>query len=168
MRLTLKAGTQSVMCPAEVSLSKVLKKSLKREKFKFKCLPEFQKIYDRLEVKLEERGESFYQDRMTTAVADLERSALLISDEGRKVMFADPERYPKLSVPLTVVKSDGGYTYDTSDMACIRQRIHEEKADWIIYVTDSGQVRICTQHVSKDFGEFLRIAKDFWGISRTF
>jgi arginyl-tRNA synthetase len=37
------------------------------------------------------------------------------------------------------VKSDGGYTYDTSDMAALRQRIEQEKADRIIYVTDSGQ-----------------------------
>ena len=44
-----------------------------------------------------------------------------------------------LQVPLTVVKSDGGYTYDTSDMAALRQRIEQEKADRIIYVTDSGQ-----------------------------
>ena len=44
-----------------------------------------------------------------------------------------------LQVPLTVVKSDGGYTYDTSDMAALRQRIEQEKADRIVYVTDSGQ-----------------------------
>ena len=40
---------------------------------------------------------------------------------------------------MTVVKSDGGYTYDTSDMAAIKQRIDEEKADWILYHTDVGQ-----------------------------
>lgn len=37
------------------------------------------------------------------------------------------------------MKSDGGFTYDTSDMAAIKYRIDEEKADWIIYVTDLGQ-----------------------------
>lgn len=42
-------------------------------------------------------------------------------------------------IPLTMIKSDGGYTYDTSDMACLKHRIEEEKADWIIYVTDAGQ-----------------------------
>lgn len=42
-------------------------------------------------------------------------------------------------VPLTVVKSDGGYTYDTSDLATLKQRLNEEKADWIIYVVDAGQ-----------------------------
>jgi arginyl-tRNA synthetase len=45
------------------------------------------------------------------------------------------------NIPFTIVKSDGGYTYDTSDLAAIKQRIEEEKADWVIYVTDAGQVR---------------------------
>lgn len=46
---------------------------------------------------------------------------------------------PGATIPLTIVKSDGGFTYDTSDMACIKQRIQEEKGDWLIYVTDAGQ-----------------------------
>jgi arginyl-tRNA synthetase len=45
------------------------------------------------------------------------------------------------SIPFTIVKSDGGFTYDTSDMATVKQRIEEEKGDWLIYVTDAGQVR---------------------------
>ena len=36
-------------------------------------------------------------------------------------------------------KSDGGYNYDTTDMAAIRHRIEVEQADRIIYVTDAGQ-----------------------------
>ena len=36
-------------------------------------------------------------------------------------------------------KSDGGFTYDTSDMAALRQRVEEEKGDWLIYVVDAGQ-----------------------------
>ena len=44
------------------------------------------------------------------------------------------------NVPLMIVKSDGGYTYDTSDLACIKQRLQEENGDWIIYVVDAGQV----------------------------
>jgi len=95
---------------------------------------EFQKVYDRLDVTITERGESFYQDRMNSVVKDLQQKNLLEEDEGRKVMFA-----PGCDIPLTVVKSDGGYTYDTSDMAALRQRIEEEKSDWIVYVTDSGQ-----------------------------
>lgn len=44
-------------------------------------------------------------------------------------------------IPLTIIKSDGGFTYDTSDLACIRQRLEEEKSDWVIYVTDAGQAQ---------------------------
>ncbi|XP_056630982.1 arginine--tRNA ligase, cytoplasmic [Diorhabda sublineata] len=94
---------------------------------------EFQKIYDRLDVKLTEKGESFYQDRMEKIVKELDEKGLLELDEGRKVMWGEQ------SIPLTVVKSDGGFTYDTSDLAAIKYRFCEEKADWVIYVTDAGQ-----------------------------
>ena len=59
-------------------------------------------------------------------------------EEGRMVMYV-----PGYQVPLMMTKSDGGYTYDTSDMACIRQRLQEENGDWLIYVVDSGQVSHC-------------------------
>ena len=49
-------------------------------------------------------------------------------------MFVPGER-----VPLTVQKSDGGFTYDTSDIAAAKHRAEEEKGDWLIYVVDSGQ-----------------------------
>lgn len=96
---------------------------------------EFQKIYDRLDIKLQEKGESFYQKRMEQVVADLEAKGLLELDDGRKVMWGEKG----VSIPMTIVKSDGGYTYDTSDMAAIRYRLQEQQNDWIIYVTDAGQ-----------------------------
>ncbi|XP_013859525.1 arginine--tRNA ligase, cytoplasmic [Austrofundulus limnaeus] len=95
---------------------------------------EFQKVYDCLDIKIIERGESYYQDLMTRVVKEFEDKGLVELDEGRKLVFATGQ-----SLPLTVVKSDGGYTYDTSDLAALRQRLFEEKADIIIYVTDSGQ-----------------------------
>uniref|UniRef100_A0A3Q2UJH5 Arginine--tRNA ligase, cytoplasmic n=1 Tax=Fundulus heteroclitus TaxID=8078 RepID=A0A3Q2UJH5_FUNHE len=95
---------------------------------------EFQRVYDCLDIKIIERGESFYQDRMTRVVKEFEEKGLVQLDEGRKLVFV-----PGQSIPLTVVKSDGGYTYDTSDLAALHQRLFEEKADVIIYVTDSGQ-----------------------------
>ena len=49
-------------------------------------------------------------------------------------MFVDCQK-----IPLIVRKSDGGYGYASTDMAALRHRINEEHADWIIYVTDSGQ-----------------------------
>nr|XP_039257488.1 arginine--tRNA ligase, cytoplasmic-like [Styela clava] len=96
---------------------------------------EFQKVYDRLQIQnLKERGESFYQDMMLDVVKELNEKGLLKVEDGRTLMFP-----PNCSIPLTIVKSDGGFTYDTSDMAAIRQRINDEKGDILIYVTDSGQ-----------------------------
>lgn len=102
---------------------------------------DFQRIYNRLDISIIERGESFYQSRMEDIVKFLEAGGLLEEDNGRKIMWGTPvnEEGEHDGIPLTVVKSDGGYTYDTSDMATIKQRIDEEKADWIIYVTDAGQ-----------------------------
>ncbi|XP_024921228.1 arginine--tRNA ligase, cytoplasmic isoform X2 [Cynoglossus semilaevis] len=95
---------------------------------------EFQKVYDSLNVRILERGESYYQELMTDVVKEFEEKGLVQMEEGRKLVFV-----PGQSIPLTVVKSDGGYTYDTSDLAALHQRLFEENADIIIYVTDSGQ-----------------------------
>uniref|UniRef100_H2QRZ0 Arginine--tRNA ligase, cytoplasmic n=1 Tax=Pan troglodytes TaxID=9598 RepID=H2QRZ0_PANTR len=90
---------------------------------------ELNKIYDALDVSLIERGESFYQDRMNDIVKEFEDRGFVQVDDGRKIVIC-----PGCSIPLTIVKSDGGYTYDTSDLA--------EKADMIIYVVDNGQVSL--------------------------
>ena len=71
---------------------------------------------------------------MTTNAAFLS-SGKVVEEEGRKVVFVEGYK-----VPLTVVKSDGGFTYDTSDLAALQQRVHDENGDWLIYVTDAGQV----------------------------
>ena len=37
------------------------------------------------------------------------------------------------------MKSDGGYNYDSTDLAAINYRLFDLKADRIIYITDAGQ-----------------------------
>ncbi|KAJ8953070.1 hypothetical protein NQ318_013412 [Aromia moschata] len=91
------------------------------------------KIYDRLDISLIERGESFYQTHMEKIVKELEERGYLEEDEGRKILWGAS------TIPMTIIKSDGGFTYDTSDMAAIKQRLYDEKCDWLIYVTDAGQ-----------------------------
>ncbi|CAH8831596.1 unnamed protein product [Trichobilharzia szidati] len=96
---------------------------------------EFDDIYRRLDIKdLVERGESFYQTRMEEFVKDLKSRNALQEDEGRLILWP-----PKCEIPLTVVKSDGSFTYDTSDLTALLQRLHEEKVDWVLYVVDMGQ-----------------------------
>jgi len=105
---------------------------------------EFQQVYDLLDVTLIERGESFYNPLMPKVIEELKSSgACQLSDDGRWVMFV-----PGMKVPLIMTKSDGGFTYDTSDMAALKQRLLDEKADWIVYVVDAGQ----TDHFNQIFG----------------
>lgn len=101
---------------------------------------EFKEVYDILGVKgLIERGESFYHDLMDEVVKDLIERGFLVEEEGRKLFYPKLLAKKKGVIPLTVVKSDGGYTYDTSDMACIKYRIEKDRGTRLIYVTDSGQ-----------------------------
>ena len=97
-------------------------------------LREFNKIYERLNIVLDPVGESFYQKKMETLVPELEAAGKLTASDGCKLIFVEGQ-----DVPLMVVKSDGGYTYDTSDLAAIHYRMVERTADWGVYVVDSGQ-----------------------------
>jgi arginyl-tRNA synthetase len=94
----------------------------------------FQEVYNTLDVTLEERGESYYNPMLSHIVSDLEKKGLITISEGAKCVFHEGMR-----IPLMVQKSDGGYNYDTTDMAAMLHRIQEEKADRIIIVTDAGQ-----------------------------
>lgn len=94
----------------------------------------YQEIYDLLEIKIQERGESFYNSMLQKTVEDLEAKGIVQLSEGAKCIFIQG-----IEVPLMVQKSDGGYNYDTTDMAALRHRIDIEKADRIIYITDMGQ-----------------------------
>lgn len=63
---------------------------------------EFQKVYDRLGVTLEERGESFYNEMIPGTIEGLRAAGLLSKDDG-----ADIVRLPKFAYPLIVRKRDG-------------------------------------------------------------
>lgn len=61
---------------------------------------------------------------------------------------------PRFNFPLMIVKSDGGYTYDTTDVATMYHRFVLEKMDRVVYCTDVGQyehLRMCAD-LAKDMG----------------
>jgi arginyl-tRNA synthetase len=100
----------------------------------------YQEIYDLLGVKLITRGESYYNPMLAEVVADLESKGLVTVSGGAKCVFLEGfQNREGEPLPLMIQKSDGGYNYDTTDMAAIRHRIEEERADRIIIVTDAGQ-----------------------------
>ncbi|MBS0621245.1 MAG: arginine--tRNA ligase [Verrucomicrobia bacterium] len=100
----------------------------------------FQEIYERLDIKLVERGESFYNPDLPKVVSDLEKKGLITISDGAKCVFLEGfTSRDGTPLPMIVQKSDGGYNYDTTDIAALRHRVEQEKADRIIIVTDAGQ-----------------------------
>ena len=103
----------------------------------------YQPIYDTLAVDLHkenERGESFYSDKLGTIVTELEKSGLAKQSEGATCIF--PEGFLGKEgdpLPFIIRKSDGAFLYATTDLAAMKYRIGELKADRIIYVTDARQ-----------------------------
>jgi arginyl-tRNA synthetase len=101
---------------------------------------EFEAIYDRLDIEIEERGESYYNDMIPETLEELDQLGLIEESDGARCIF--PEGFTNKEggrLPLIVQKRDGGYNYESTDMTAIRQRVKEEKADLLLYVTDAGQ-----------------------------
>lgn len=105
---------------------------------------EFQKIYDRLDIRLSERGESFYNPYLASVLSGLKEADLLVTDDGAECVFLEGVN-GKDGKPLPVIvrKSDGGFNYATTDLAAIRYRFaggsDGDGARRVIYVTDAGQ-----------------------------
>ncbi|CAH0476383.1 unnamed protein product [Peronospora belbahrii] len=95
---------------------------------------EFQKVYDRLCVSLNEMGESFYNPIIPGVLDQLRAEGLMEESNGAEVVFTKVYKQPFL-----LVKSDGSYLYATTDIAALWYRLHEMKADRVIYYTDYTQ-----------------------------
>ncbi len=97
---------------------------------------EFERMYKKLGVKFDTyRGESYYNDTMPGVVEKLQQMGLAVESEGALVVNLEEE---KLGVAI-VRKSDGGYNYTTSDLACVKMRVEEYDPERIVYVTDARQ-----------------------------
>jgi arginyl-tRNA synthetase len=113
---------------------------------------EFQVIYDRLNIQITERGESFYNPYLPAVVEDLRESGLLVESDGAQCVFIDG--YTNRDgdpLPLIIQKTDGGYNYATTDLAAIRYRIQTDRSQRIIYITDAGQ--------ADHFAQVFQVAK---------
>ena len=100
-------------------------------------------IYHLLNITLtpeDERGESFYADKLAGVVADLKTESLAVESDGAVCVF--PEGFKNKDgqpLPFIIQKTDGAFLYATTDLAALRFRLHELKAETIIYVTDARQ-----------------------------
>lgn len=81
-------------------------------------------------------GESFYTDKMESAIQLLKEKNLLKESEGAQVVFFDEkENMP----PCIVKKSDGASIYATRDLATAIYRHNIMKADELLYVVGQDQ-----------------------------
>ncbi|WP_328348998.1 arginine--tRNA ligase [Micromonospora sp. NBC_00421] len=103
----------------------------------------FLTVYRLLDVTLTEddfRGESAYDDRLGTVVADLDRLGLLTDSAGATCAF--PPGFTGRDgapLPLIVRKGDGGYGYPATDLAALRLRTGELGATRLLYVVGLPQ-----------------------------
>jgi len=99
------------------------------------CLDAIQGVYDRLDIHFDMAlGESFYQPMLADVVADLKQKGLATESQGAICVFMEGK-----DAPFIVQKQDGAFTYATTDLATIKYRVEELKADRVLYVVDSRQ-----------------------------
>ena len=112
----------------------------------------YQETYQKLSVTLkpeDERGESFYSDKLADVVEQLRAKGIATKSEGAMCVF--PEGFTNREgdpLPFIIQKSDGAFLYATTDLAALRYRIegieycgNTYKANKIIYVTDARQAQ---------------------------
>ncbi|HSH35912.1 arginine--tRNA ligase [Schnuerera sp.] len=99
-------------------------------------LKEFNKVYDLLNIKYDSYdGESFYSDKMSRVIEELEEKGLLKESEGASIVDLEPFDMP----PALIKKRDGSTLYITRDIAAAIYR--KEHYDFYknIYVVASQQ-----------------------------
>jgi arginyl-tRNA synthetase len=100
-------------------------------------------VYRRLGISLTDADlapESFYNPMLASVCEDLQSAGVAVISDGALCAFP-PGFTGRDGTPLPLIlrKSDGGYGYGTTDMAAIRYRIRDLKADRLIYVVGSEQ-----------------------------
>ena len=100
-------------------------------------------VYQMLNLLLERSdvcGESFYNNDLQNVVNELSAMGLAVDDDGAKVVFL-PEFKNKdgEAAAFIIQKQGGGFLYASTDLACMRYRVNQLKADRLMYVVDHRQ-----------------------------
>ncbi|MDR1768317.1 MAG: arginine--tRNA ligase [Propionibacteriaceae bacterium] len=97
----------------------------------------FNQTYARLGVLLTDddiAGESSYNDMLEPICRDLEDRGIAVVDDGALIVRVDG-----FDAPVILRNSAGGYGYDVTDVAALKHRVDDLRADRLIYVTDARQ-----------------------------
>lgn len=99
------------------------------------CLAAIQGIYDRLDIRFDmTHGESYYNPMLGSVVEEMQTTGLAVESDNAICVFI-----PGNTAPFLIRKTDGAFTYATTDLATIRYRVKELNADTMIYVVDTRQ-----------------------------
>jgi len=99
------------------------------------CLDALNRIYLRLGIEFDlALGESYYNPMLADVVASLKAKKLARESEGATCVFIEGN-----AAPFIVQKTDGAFTYATTDLATIQYRRETLKADEMLYVVDNRQ-----------------------------
>lgn len=108
------------------------------ELFREKSVRSFQMIYDALGISFDHvLGESFYEDKMASALEQLQEKKLLVADDGAQII--EFEKYGIKIPNVIVVKTDGTTTYFLRDVASLLYRNETFGFDKAIYEVGSEQ-----------------------------
>ncbi|WP_371192812.1 arginine--tRNA ligase [Glaciecola sp. SC05] len=102
-----------------------------------------EEVYKQLQVSLSRNdvmGESAYNPDLPVLVEDLMTRGIAVVDQGATVVFL-PEMADKEGNPAVYIiqKSGGGFLYATTDLAAVRYRCEQLKADRTLIFTDARQ-----------------------------
>jgi arginyl-tRNA synthetase len=99
------------------------------------CREQIDQVYRRLGVSFDYyHGESFYNPMLAGVVGELQQRGIAEESEGAVVVWHGDDEPPSL-----IRKRDGAYTYTTTDLATIRYRVDQFKAEVMLYVVDFRQ-----------------------------
>jgi len=105
------------------------------DEFLPECLKALDQVYAKLGVSFDKTlGESFYQPMLADVIDSLKQAGMATDSDGAVCVFIDGN-----DAPFIVQKTDGAFTYATTDLATIRYRVDEFSADTMLYVVDSRQ-----------------------------
>ena len=104
---------------------------------------EYSQIFDLLDIRIKEMGESFYSTMLDSCVESLVVSG--IAKTNRNIVFVGSR-----TNPIIIRKSDGAYGYMATDLAAMRYRFNDMNANRIYYVTGDEQ--------SNHFSNLFKIA----------
>ncbi len=96
--------------------------------------------YDRLNTTFEVwEGESDCDKYIPEMIEYLEEKNLVEDSQGARIIEIKEDNDDHEVPPLLLVKSNGSHSYETTDLACIWERMHKWSPDEIWYLTDSRQ-----------------------------